>query len=374
MVWLVLSLVSLGLWIYFFLGRDDFWRCDQRLTGTGPEPAEWPSVVAVIPARDEAETIRTTVGSLLAQDYPGNFRIVVVDDHSTDGTAAAAGQDDRLTVISGTDLPEGWTGKLWAVHQGIAKAGETEPAFLLLTDADITHDAGNLKRLVMKAEADQLDLVSLMVRLSIASLWERLLIPAFVYFFQKLYPFPAVNNPNRRLAAAAGGCMLVRSRTLVERGGIQEIKGCVIDDCALGALMKRDGGRIWLGLAGRTHSSRAYDGLGPIWRMVARTAFVQLDHSALNLLGTVLGMAFIYVVPVAAFLLGGGLPTAVAGLTLILMVMLYHPTLRLYGLSPWWALTLPFAGLLYTLMTLDSARRHWMGLGNAWKGRSHPAS
>jgi hopene-associated glycosyltransferase HpnB len=366
------ALVSLALWAGMVMVHRRFWRADQRLE-EARELASWPMVTAVIPARNEAATIGRTVGSLLAQDYPGELSVIVVDDNSDDGTAAAAGSDARLRVIPGAALADGWTGKLWAVSQGVREAG-TAPDYLLLTDADIEHDPGNLKRLVYKAETDGRHLVSLMVKLRCESFWERLLIPAFVFFFQKLYPFPAVNDPNSRIAAAAGGCMLVRRETLEAAGGIDAIRSAVIDDCALARLIKKRGS-IWLGLATRTRSLRAYDGLVEIWDMVARTAYVQLRHSPLALVGTLAGMAVIYLVPPLAFAVGTALrqgPLASAGMIAwLLMALAYAPTLALYGRSVAWALVLPVSAGLYTLMTLSSAMRHWRGRGAGWKGRHY---
>ncbi len=366
------ALVSLALWAGMVMVHRRFWRADQRLE-EARELASWPMVTAVIPARNEAATIGRTVGSLLAQDYPGELSVIVVDDNSDDGTAAAAGSDARLRVIPGAALADGWTGKLWAVSQGVREAG-TAPDYLLLTDADIEHDPGNLKRLVYKAETDGRHLVSLMVKLRCESFWERLLIPAFVFFFQKLYPFPAVNDPNSRIAAAAGGCMLVRRETLEAAGGIDAIRSAVIDDCALARLIKKRGS-IWLGLATRTRSLRAYDGLVEIWDMVARTAYVQLRHSPLALVGTLAGMAVIYLVPPLAFAVGTALrqgPLASAGMIAwLLMALAYAPTLALYGRFVAWALVLPVSAGLYTLMTLSSAMRHWRGRGAGWKGRHY---
>lgn len=379
------ALAALCAWLWLLFGWGGFWRADQRLGAAAPAPAGgWPGVVAVIPARDEAETIADAVRSLLTQDYPGRLDVVVVDDNSDDGTAAAAraaadGEGAaRLHVVSGAKLAPGWTGKMWAVGQGVARAGEIAPeaAYVLLCDADIAHGRGALRRLVAKAEAGGLDLVSLMVRLSVAHGWERLLIPAFVFFFQKLYPFPWVNDPRHRVAAAAGGCMLVRRAALARIGGIAAIRDRVIDDCALAAAVKQ-GGPVWLGLADDSRSLRAYDGLGGIWDMVARTAFVQLRGSAWLLAGTVAGMALLYLVPplaAAAGALGGDPPAAVAGAAgWAVMAACYRPTLALYRRPAWEAPLLPVAGLLYAAMTVDSARRSWAGRGAAWKGRSYAA-
>ena len=365
----VLAALSLAVWLGLLLFRGGFWRADQRLGDAG-DLAFWPPVTAVIPARDEAASIGATVQSLLQQDYDGDVQVIVVDDNSEDGTADAAGTSERLQVIDGKPLIAGWTGKLWAVNQGVDAVKDA--VYVLLTDAEIVHHPGNLKRLVYKAETDACHLVSLMVKLRCESFWERWMIPAFVFFFQKLYPFPTVNNADKKMAAAAGGCMLVRRDTLANAGGIKAIRDQLIDDCALGRLIKPKGA-IWLGLARRTHSLRAYQTLGEIWNMVARTAFVQLDHSLLALLGTVVGMAVIYLVPPVAVLFGvitgdGGI-LAAGGLAWAAMALAYSPTLSLYGLSSLHALALPVVAALYTLMTLSSALRHVQGRGGAWKGR-----
>ena len=364
----VAAALSLVVWLVLLFFRGRFWRADQRLDPNTPELAAWPAVIAVIPARNEAATIGRSVASLLGQNYPGAFSLVVVDDDSDDGTAAAAGVSDRLTVVSGEPLPPGWTGKLWAVHQGLERTGDA--AFVLLTDADIEHPPQSLRRLVAKAEQGDLDLVSLMVRLRCETFWERLLIPAFVFFFQKLFPFPRVNDPDRPEAAAAGGCMLVRRAALERSGGIEAIRHRLIDDCALAAGIK-PGGPIWLGLTEDVHSLRAYQRLGEIWTMVARTAYEQLRRSPLALIGTMFGMAVIYLVPPLAVVGGDGVARACGLAAWLLMVVAYRPTLRLYGLPAWHGLLLPVAALFYSLMTIDSARRHGRGQGGAWKGRSY---
>jgi len=379
------ALASVLGWLYLLLGRSAFWRADQRLEVILP-PAYgiWPAVVVVIPARDEAPYVGAAVASLLRQDYPGSLRIVLVDDGSTDGTAEAArtvareaGAGDRLTLVESAPLPPGWTGKMWSVAQGVARARELAPdaTYLLLTDADVVHQSGNLGRLVGKAEANQLDLVSLMVRLHCVGAAERLLIPAFVFFFQKLYPFPAVNDRRARTAAAAGGCMLVRAEALARAGGIEAVKGELIDDCALARRLKPAGG-IWLGLSGRTRSIRPYDGLAGIWRMVARTAFTQLRHSLPLLALSVVGMVLVYLVPplaVARGLWTADWPALALGLLAwALMARAYAPTLALYG-QPWpRGLLLPAAAVFYLLMTLESAWRHLRGQGGGWKGRTYP--
>ena len=364
----IAAAIAVAAWVYLLFFRAAFWRADQRLEGDAAEPADWPAVVAVIPARNEAATIGRSVASLLGQDYPGAFSLVVVDDDSDDGTALAAGTAERLSVISGKPLETGWTGKLWAVGQGISYAKETcpEAAFVLLTDADIEHAPHTLRRLVAKAEEGGLDLVSLMVRLRCESFWERLLIPAFVFFFQKLYPFRSVNDPRKATAAAAGGCMLVRWRALERCGGVAAIRHRIIDDCALAAALK-PGGAIWLGLGEDIHSLRPYRRLGDVWSMVARSAYEQLGRSPLLLAGTVAGMAVIYLVPLVALVAG-----EIMGLAAwLLMAIAYWPTLRLYRQPAWKCLLLPLAALLYTLMTVDSARWHYLGRGGAWKGRSY---
>ncbi len=374
------ALMALAAWLYLVLFRDRFWRADQRVDRRAPAPARWPAVVAVIPARDEAAHIGSSVASLLGQDYAGPFRVVVVDDSSADGTAdaarrAAAG-DARLEVIAGRKLAPGWTGKLWAVAQGLEHAAALLPdaRYVLLTDADVVHAPDGLSRLVATAEGGGMDLVSLMVRLNCSHPWERLLIPAFVFFFQMLYPFPAVNDPARRLAAAAGGCMLARRDALTRIGGVKSIRDRVIDDCALAAAIKR-GGRIWLGLADDTRSLRAYDGLGGIWRMVARTAFVQLGNSLTLVAAAAIAMVLVYLAPPAAVIAGvvtgDGAALAAGAAGWALMALCYRPTLADYGEPAWRALLLPAAALLYTCMMADSARRSLIGGGNPWKGRRY---
>jgi hopene-associated glycosyltransferase HpnB len=329
--------------------------------------------------------------SLLLQDYPGSLHLVLVDDQSTDGTGEIPQQvaqelhkANQIEVISTPALPPTWTGKLWAMEQGIRQAEKLTPPpdYFLFTDADIQHDRGNLRQLVTKAQAEDLDLVSLMVLLRCESFWEQLLIPAFVFFFQKVYPFSWVNNPHHPIAAAAGGCILIRRQALNQIGGIQVIRDTLIDDCTLAKAVKslrgfQGGtevtGKIWLGLTSATRSLRPYPNLNSIWNMVARTAFTQLNYSRFLLLGTVLGMTIVYLVPPLGGIIGGLMGNwilAIAGLSgWFLMAIAYYPTLRLYQRSPLFAITLPGVGLLYTLITLDSARLHWQGRGGAWKGR-----
>ncbi|MGA7952922.1 MAG: glycosyltransferase [Gloeobacterales cyanobacterium] len=375
-----LTVLALLIWIGMLVFWGQFWRADQRLEAEQPhELATWPTVAVVIPARNEAELIAVAARSHLTQTYPGILSVVLVDDQSTDGTKAVArkeaialGKGDRLTILSGESLPAGWTGKLWAMEQGFRylTAQPTPPDYVLFTDADIKHDVSSVQQLVTKAETDMLDLVSLMVQLRCQSFWEKLLIPAFVFFFQMLYPFPWVNNPQKQTAAAAGGCALIRFSALQRIDGLQAIRHALIDDCALGAAVKA-GGPIWLGLSTTTHSLRPYSDLSSIWNMVARSAYSQLNYSPWLLMGTVLGMLLVYLVSPLGVVLGlvwGELALALTGLAgWLLMAVAYCPTLRLYGGTP--VLALPFIALLYTLMTLDSARRHWVGQGGAWKGR-----
>jgi len=371
---------ALVVWLHLAFFRGGFWHADQRLPFRTAEPDRWPVIAAVIPARNEVETIARAVRSIARQDYPATIAVVVVDDGSEDATAAAAKSVDAASavvdVIAGRPLPDGWTGKMWAVAQGIDRAAAVAPdaEYLLLTDADIEHAPDSVRRLVAKACAENLDLVSLMVMLRVQSAWERLLIPAFVFFFQKLFPFPWVNIPGRKQAAAAGGCMLVKRTAIARIGGISAIRGRVIDDCALAAAIK-PGGPIWLGLAEDSHSLRGYDGLRGLWDMVARTAFVQLRNSYGLLFGTVLGMVVLYLIPPMAVLVGvwhADLPVLLTGLLAWgCMTYLYLPTLGLYGEPPWRALLLPVAALLYTAMTVDSGWRTWCGRGARWKGRSY---
>ncbi|OYV74314.1 MAG: glycosyl transferase family 2, partial [Acidithiobacillus ferrivorans] len=357
-----------------------FWRADQRLPlrANGAQRT-WPEVTAVVPARNEAEGIGDCVSALLRQDYPGVLHVIVVDDQSSDGTAARAREAacrvdaaSRLEVLRGAPLPENWAGKVWAMAQGVNAAGLVP--LLWFTDGDIVHGPDVLQRLVIQAEDQNRSLVSLMVMLSCRSFWERLLIPPFIFFFQMLYPFPWVNNPRRALAGAAGGCMLLRRESLEKAGGFAAMREALIDDCTLAALVKPHGA-IWLGLGTESYSLRDYQRLGEIWRMVARSAYVQLQFSPWRLLGATLGMIFLYVWPVGVLLFGlwtGNIWLVLpALLACLLMLMAYLPSLRLYALNPLWMFSLPLAALLYTLMTLDSARRHYGGRGGAWKGRHY---
>jgi hopene-associated glycosyltransferase HpnB len=368
-----LALVGLAIWLYLLLGRGFFWLARERDDrAEPPEPATWPAVTAVVPARNEADVIARSIGSLLTQDYPGPFRVVLVDDQSEDGTAAVARAlpgAERLEVMNGSPLPRGWVGKMWAVSQGVARASEGRPDYLLLTDADIGHRPENLRRLVARAEAGRLALASLMVRLHCRTWPERLLIPAFVFFFDMLFPFGWVNDPRRKLSAGAGGCMLVRRTALEAAGGIASIRDAIIDDCALAAKLKAQG-PIWLGLTLRAESLRPYQDFGEVARMVSRSAYAQLNYSPWLLAGTVAGMGLTYLFPALLALSLHGWAAAIGGLTWALMAVSFQPMLRLYRLSPLWGLALPLIGALYTLFTLQSAVQVWQGRGGMWKGRA----
>jgi hopene-associated glycosyltransferase HpnB len=374
MLVLVLAIATFLVWLDLIAGRGWFWLAAERDSG-GPPPADWPAVTAVIPARDEAESIGESVASLLRQDYPGAFSLIVVDDQSTDGTtavaeraAAAAGSSDRLRVLGGLTLPAGWTGKLWAVKQGIDEARRQAPDYLLLTDADITYAPDTLTRLVARSEEDGLMLNSLMAKLRAESIAERALVPAFIFFFQMLYPFAWVNRRQHGTAAAAGGCMLVRRAALEAAGGIESIRGALIDDCALARRLKQHG-PIRLSLTERVESIRAYPTLGDIRRMVSRSAYAQLRYSPLLLAGTVAGMALTYVAPVLLTLFADGLARVLGLAAWAMMAVAFQPTLRLYRASPLWGVLLPGIAALYMAFTLDSAYQHARGAGGVWKGR-----
>ncbi len=364
------ALLSTLVWAVLLAGRGGFWRFADRDTGDLPEPRHWPSVVAVIPARNEADVIARTIAGVLAQDYPGALRVILVDDQSDDGTAeiarTAAGGDERLRILTGSPRPPGWTGKLWAVEQGIAAAGT--PDFLWLTDADIGHTPDNLRRLVARATGRQLAMVTLMAKLHCTTPAERALIPAFVYFFAMLYPFARVNDPRDRMAAAAGGCVLVRREVLAAAGGIASIHAEIIDDCALGRRIKPLG-PIWLGLTDRATSLRPY-GFADIRKMVARSAYAQLGYAPLALVGTVVGMLVIYGAPPLLAIFGHGAEQGAALSTWAIMSLTMMPILQFYGVATLWGFALPLVALVYTGFTLDSAVQHWRGRGGMWKGRA----
>lgn len=375
--------VAAAAWIGLVVARGSFWdaRADRLADRpSGDEPA--PDVHAVIPARNEGDVIARTLSSVLAQRYPGRLDVTVVDDRSDDDTAAQvaatiarARGTQRAGVHAARPRPPGWSGKVWALAEGVAaaRARGAAPAYWWFTDADVEHADDTLARLVATARQERRDLVSLMVELHCTRPWERLLIPAFVFFFRLLYPFAWVNDARRATAGAAGGCILLRDELLLRIGGLDRISGELIDDCSLAAAVAGAGGTLWLGNATRSRSIRPYEGLAPIWSMVARTAYTQLRHSPVLVAGTVAGMLLLYVVPPAAFAFGvlrrrPGLALA-GGIAYATMTAAYAPTVRLYRLPSWRALTLPAAGVLYTLMTVDSALRHARGQGGVWKGR-----
>ncbi len=359
---------------YLLLGRGGFWR--EAPMAPAPALTHWPEIVAVIPARDEADTIERTVASLLGQDYPGRILVIVVDDESGDGTADAARRadtkDGRLTILAGRPLPPGWTGKMWAVAEGLEEAATWCPSatHVLLTDADIEHHPANLAELAARAVGEDRDLVSLMVKLNCETPAERMLVPAFVFFFQMLYPFAWSRRRDCRTAGAAGGCMLVRMDALRRAGGIEAIRSRLIDDCALARQLKAQGS-IWVGLTAATRSLRRYRHFRDIWMVVARTAYSQLRHSPALLAGTVIGMLVVFVAPPALALAGSGWAAWLGLAAWAGLALAYAPTLRFYGRSILWAPLLPLVALFYTGATIDSARRHGQGRGGAWKGRVH---
>lgn len=382
-----IALASTSAWCWLLLAHGFFWLTDTRLPAC-PPPAVWPDVAVVVPARDEASVLPVSLPSLLAQDYPGRVEVVLVDDGSSDGTgplarslgAAHPSVRDRatvLTVCSPGEPAPGWTGKLWAVRHGIAVARSRMPGLrhLLLTDADIEHEPGSLRALVSAAESENLDLVSLMARLRVATAWERLVVPAFVYFFAQLYPFRRVNRAGARTAAAAGGCVLLRDDTAVRAGVPECIRDAVIDDVSLARAVKSGGGRIRLGLADGVRSVRPYSGLGELWRMVSRSAYAQLGHSPPVLVGAVVVLAVVYLAPPVAVVAGAwsgdGAAVAAGGCAWALMTSTYLPMLRHYRQPLLLAPALPFTALLYLLMTVDSAVQHARGRGSAWKGRTY---
>ncbi len=376
----------LAIWLYLLAARGGFWlareRDDDFLPSPGPSDgagdASWPAVTAIIPARDEADCVGETVASLLRQDYRGAFSVIVIDDQSRDDTArvaqdaaASLGAADRLTVLDGRALPAGWTGKLWAQQQGVERAvfAPQPPDYLLFTDADIVYAPDALTALVTRAQHGSYVLTSLMVKLRCKSFAERMFIPAFIFFFQMLYPFAWANDPRRATAAAAGGCMLVRPEALAAAGGMAVIRDALIDDCTLAKLLKAHG-PIWLGLTDRVHSIRAYPAVADIRRMVARSTYAQLRYSPAILAGTICGLAITYLAPVALAIFAGGVAQFIGILVWVMMALAFRPTLRCYGLSVLWAPALPLIAAVYMAFTLDSAYQHARGRGGMWKGRA----
>lgn len=367
----MIATLALLAWVYLLFAHGRFWQSGPELAPGMPHAT--PDIAVVVPARDEAAHIEASIGSLLAQEYAGRVQVVLVDDGSTDGTARIAATlpgADRLTIISGTPRPAGWAGKLWAVAQGVAA---TDAPVLLLTDADITHDRRHLATLVAQLERTDCDMVSEMVALACDSPAERALIPGFVYFFQLLYPFAKVNDPLSSVAGAAGGVVLIRRRALDRIGGIASIQGALIDDCALAASVKR-GGRIWLGHSGLARSIRPYPDFADIWRMIARSAYVQLRTSSLLLAGCIFGLTLVFLVPPFAALFGDDRARIAGALAWAGMALSFLPTLQRYRRSPAWALALPLIAAFYMAATIGSAIDHHRGRGVIWKRRAYPGS
>jgi hopene-associated glycosyltransferase HpnB len=383
MIVALIASVPVIIWAYLIFGRGGFWLCRSgEDAASAPSPdlqdlADPPSVTAIIPARDEAEAIAVSVDSLLKQDFPGRFSIVIVDDQSSDGTAdvarsaaAALGQSERVHIVAGSAPPQGWTGKLWAMRQGltVVEAGASSPEFILFTDGDIAYGPQTLCRLVVIARSTDSVLVSLMAKLRTVSFAERMLAPAFVFFFQMLYPFAWANDPRRRTAAAAGGCMLVRRGALTEAGGLETLRDALIDDCALAAAMKLQG-PIWLGLTDIVRSLRGHPDVADFGRMVARTAFAQLRYSPILLVGAVAGMAVTYLAPPLFAVLAHGAAQAEGVIAWALMALSFVPMLRFYRQPMIFSIALPAVAAAYTVFTIDSALQHWRGRGGSWKGR-----
>ncbi len=375
-----LACIPLLLWIYLLLAHHGFWRVSRQFAPAHESQPSSPTVVAVIPARNEAASIERAVKSLLQQNFPGLLHIIVVDDNSEDGTgdlarhaAASLGKESQLNVLEGRPLPPGWTGKMWAVSQGVAEAETVSPDYLLLTDADIEHAPNNVTELVSIAGQGSCDLVSYMVKLNCETLPEKALIPAFVFFFFMLYPPAAIKSTRSKTAGAAGGCMLIRRTALQNAGGIAHIRSEVIDDCALAKAVKSSGGRTWLGLTATTHSLRKYVTFSEIERMIARTAFNQLRHSWMLLIGTCVGLVITYLLPLALLFTGRPIPALIGAATWALMSIAYVPMVRFYGRSVLWSITLPFAAAFYMAATIHSAIQYATGRGGQWKGRSQDA-
>jgi hopene-associated glycosyltransferase HpnB len=366
--------VSLAVWVYLILARGGFWRLRGIVLPSATSDVCPPAVAVIVPARNEADVVGPAMQSLLTQDYTGRLHVFLVDDHSSDGTAEVArgaareiNRSDRLTVVQASPLPKGWTGKVWALSEGLKRAAGFGADYFLLADADMTFAPNAAASLVCHAEAGELDLVSVLARLSCESFAERAIIPSFVFFFFMLYPPAWVERPNWRTAAAAGGCILVRAEALARIGGIASVRSEVIEDCALARAVKQSG-RTWLGLGEGVRSLRAYSSWSEIERMISRTAFTELRHSALLLAATIVGMTLVFLAPPALLFLGG----RAAGLGLcawLLMGFAFWPTLRHYGRSRYWAPLLPLMVVFYLAATIHSACRYWQGHGGMWKGR-----
>jgi hopene-associated glycosyltransferase HpnB len=372
----LVATIPLAIWIYLFFLRGNFWQLQED--NTEPKPLDpWPRVVAIVPARNEAETIARAVASLAKQDYPGELSVIVVDDHSEDGTAALAlkaaeeaGAAERTSIHYAADLPSGWTGKVWAMNEGVRVSADKPPEFFWFTDADIEHAPDTLRRLVYRAENDLLALASLMVLLQAKTFPERLLIPPFLYFFLMLYPPGWSANATKPTAGAAGGCILLRRSALERTGGMAAIRSEVIDDCALAHAVKKSGGKIWMGLTRASVSLRSYGSFAEIRDLIARTAFTQLHYSFFLLLATLVALFVTYGLPWISFFQGEDPSWFLAATAICLMAVSFGVTVRFYNLSFFWALTLPIAALFYAYATCVSAVRYWFGRGAQWKGRS----
>lgn len=376
---LIVAAIGLAAWVYLVGFHGGFWITSRY--NDLPAPAarsDWPEIVTVIPARDEAPSIGDCIRSILSQPYAGRLSVILVDDQSSDGTAALAeaaaaeiGSADRLTVITGRALPAGWTGKLWALKQGTERveARDVAPTYVLLTDADIVYSGDVLPRLVQRAESKGLAMTSIMAKLRCESFAERFLIPAFIFFFQMLYPFSWVARRDRTTAAAAGGCILANWNALRDAGGIDAIRGSLIDDCAMGGLLKSRG-PVWLGFSRDVSSVRASDTFDDVGRMISRSAYAQLQYSPLLLLGTVVAMALVYLAPVLIALFGGPLSQVLALTSWVLMAVAFQPTLQYYECSPLWGVFLPAIAFAYLMYTMNSAYQYYMGRGGMWKGRA----
>jgi hopene-associated glycosyltransferase HpnB len=368
------GVAALAAWVYLAFAHGCFWK--PLLPERGDALASFPSVDIVVPARNEADVLPQTLPSLLAQDYAGAWHIILVDDHSNDGTgdiarniAANLGKASHLSVVSAPDLREGWSGKVSAMNEG---AQRSHADFILFADADIRHPIHSLKELAARITDKKLDLVSRMVKLNCESFAEKFLIPAFVFFFELLYPFRRAGNPKSRTAAAAGGAMLVRKAMLDKIGGLARIKSALIDDCSLAKAIKGAGGKIELTLANNIESLRSYPHISDVWRMIARTAYTQLRHSPFLLVGTVIGLAFLFLLPLLLFLFAPTLTALLAGFfACVLTAALYAPMVKFYHLQWVWALTLPAAAFIYAAATIDSAILYHQGKGGQWKGRAH---
>jgi hopene-associated glycosyltransferase HpnB len=371
---------TLAIWLYFLLFRGGFWREFRRRAPSPAASPYAPRIVAVVPARDEADVVGHAIVSLAAQRAPGYFHIILVDDHSSDGTAAvaqdaaaAAAARELLTVVSAAPLPPGWTGKLWAVAEGVRHAAPHRPDYLLLTDADIVHPPDNAATLAARAQSENYDLVSYMATLACRSPAERALAPAFVFFFFLLYPPAWIRSARYATAGAAGGCMLVRYGMLEEIGGIAAIRGQLIDDCALARAVKGAGGRVWLGLGETTHSIRPYRTFAEMGRMISRSAFTQLHHSGWLLAGTVAGLLFAYLAPPVLTLFARQPAAGMAAMAWLLMSVCYLPALRFYRRGWFGAPLLPLVAAFYAGATVHSAISYWSGAGSRWKGRVQDA-